>query len=447
MVSGNTYLEAVAFGDTLRELHVLRPDRMQVVPGADGWPEAWDYIVGGSRTRIDGEAVPGVSPILHLKLFHPVNDHYGLSPIEAAATAIDLHNSASRWNKALLDIFLAALAQAPTRSSARPSGALVYSTGGHLSGDQFERLKAELEASFQGARILLARLRHDAGRPLLLEGGIDWNSMSLSPRDMEDLTSPHHEDDRQPAPPERVFLHSRPSPTATDPHMTDRTSRPPEVAREVKFCELDLKAVALDGVFEGYASLFNKADLGHDIVLPGAFRASLATRGATGIKMLYQHDPATPIGVWLKAHEDARGLFVRGRLMTEVAKAREVLALMRTGALDGLSIGFRMVKGARDRFGVRRLEKIDLWEISVVTFPMQTDARVTAVKGGQPPTVREFERWLTQDAGFSRRQAKALMRDGYKGLELQRDAGLASGWERRLITQLAEATRLLRHSL
>ena len=230
--------------------------------------------------------------------------------------------------------------------------------------------------------------------------------------------------------------------------MTDLMNRPPEVAREVKFCALDLKKVALDGVFEGYASRFNREDLGHDVVLPGAFRDSIAERGAGGIKMLFQHDPSQPIGSWLKVQEDARGLFVRGHLMTEVAKAREVLALMRTGALDGLSIGFRMVKGARDRFGVRRLEKIDLWEISVVTFPMQTDARVTAVKGGQPPTVREFERWLTQDAGFTRSQARALMREGYKGLEPCRDAGrAASSWEMRLIGQLAEATRLLRHPL
>ena len=237
--------------------------------------------------------------------------------------------------------------------------------------------------------------------------------------------------------------------------MTDRMNRPPEVAREVKFCALDLKSVALDGVFEGYASLFNKEDLGHDVVLPGAFRASIAERGAAGIRMLFQHDPGQPIGSWLKVHEDARGLFVRGQLMTEVAKAREVHALMRTGALDGLSIGFRMVKGARDRFGVRRLEKIDLWEISVVTFPMQPDARVTAIKttansgrfAGHPPTVREFERWLTHDAGFTRSQARALLRQGYKGLGPQRDAGPVSSWEMRLIAQLAEATRLLRHSL
>lgn len=229
--------------------------------------------------------------------------------------------------------------------------------------------------------------------------------------------------------------------------MTDRLTRPPEVAREVKLLPLDIKSLALDGVFEGYASLFNKEDLGRDIVLPGAFRHSLAERGAAGVKMLFQHDPTQPIGIWTRIIEDARGLHVRGRMMTEIAKAREVMALMRAGAIDGLSIGFRMVKGARDRSGIRRLERIDLWEISVVTFPMQPEARVTALRAGPGTdgqiTVREFERWLTQDAGFSRRQARALIRDGFNGLNSLRDAGQAESWETRLAGQLAEATRLL----
>ena len=233
--------------------------------------------------------------------------------------------------------------------------------------------------------------------------------------------------------------------------MTDRMPRPPEVAREVRLFNLDTKSLALDGLFEGYASLFNREDLGHDIVLPGAFRESLAQRGAGGVKMLFQHDPTQPIGVWTRIAEDARGLHVRGRLMTELARAREVLALIRGGAVDGLSIGFRMVKGQRDRLGVRRLEKIDLWEVSIVTFPMQPEARVTTVKTGPCPagalTVREFERWLTQDAGFTRSEARALVREGYKGLGSLRDAGSASSWERRLAGKIAEATRLLQSSL
>jgi HK97 family phage portal protein len=118
LVAGNSYLEAVPAGGRLRELHTLRPDRMRIVPGLDGWPDGYEYNVNGQIARIAGEAVPSVARVLHSKLFHPANDHYGLSPIEAAATAIDIHNEASKWNKALLD------------NSARPSGALVYGNGG-----------------------------------------------------------------------------------------------------------------------------------------------------------------------------------------------------------------------------------------------------------------------------------------------------------------------------
>jgi hypothetical protein len=151
--------------------------------------------------------------------------------------------------------------------------------------------------------------------------------------------------------------------------------------RETKFAPLDLKQVAADGSFSGYASIFGKADLGGDLVEPGAFAKSLAARGATGVKMLFQHDPAEPIGVWEALTEDSTGLFARGRLMPEVARAREVLSLMRAGALDGLSIGFRTVKGRADpKTGIRRLFEIDLWEISVVTFPMLPEARVETVK-------------------------------------------------------------------
>jgi Escherichia/Staphylococcus phage prohead protease len=151
--------------------------------------------------------------------------------------------------------------------------------------------------------------------------------------------------------------------------------------REVKFAPVDLKSVEADGTFSGYASLFGTVDLGQDLVMPGAFRDSLKARGVRGVKLLFQHDPDEPIGVWLELAEDARGLFARGRLMPEVTRAREVLSLMRARALDGLSIGFRTVQGRTDpKSGVRRLDKIDLWEISVVTFPMLPDARVSAVK-------------------------------------------------------------------
>jgi len=221
-----------------------------------------------------------------------------------------------------------------------------------------------------------------------------------------------------------------------------------EAATEVKFCALDLKQVGLDGVFEGYASLFHHEDLGRDVVHPGAFQETLKSKGADGVRMLFQHDAGQPIGVWQKLHEDARGLFARGRLMPDVARAREVLSLMRAGAVDGLSIGFRAVRTKRDRkTGIRHLLKVDLWEISVVTFPMQPAARVSSVKSwpfrSAPPSEREFERWLTQDAGFTRSEARALMRDGLDGLKSRRDAGGDQG-EAVLRQQIAEAAELLR---
>lgn len=223
-------------------------------------------------------------------------------------------------------------------------------------------------------------------------------------------------------------------------------------ALEVKFTALDCKAVEADGTFEGYASLFNHEDMGHDVILPGAFAESLAARGAAGIKMLFQHDANQPIGVWTRLEENARGLYAQGRLMRDVAKAREVLSLMRAGALDGLSIGFRAIKGRRDRAtGVRRLEKVDLWEISVVTFPLLTEARVASVKArpfaARAPTEREFERWLTRDAGLTRSEARALIGAGLKGLMALRDAGRGEAEEARLASRMRDAARLLRSEI
>ena len=166
LLSGNGYVEAVGGAGLPVELHVLRSDRMSLVPGADGWPVAYDYTVGGRRHRFD-MAGP-VDPVCHIKSFHPQDDHYGLSPLQAAAQAVDVHNSASRWSKALLD------------NAARPSGAIVYRGAegqGALSPDQYDRLVAEMESHHQGAR--------NAGRPMLLEGGLDWKPMGFSPSDME----------------------------------------------------------------------------------------------------------------------------------------------------------------------------------------------------------------------------------------------------------------------
>lgn len=157
---------------------------------------------------------------------------------------------------------------------------------------------------------------------------------------------------------------------------------------ERKFAGVALEDIEADGAFSGYASLFGKVDLSRDAVEPGAFRRTLRRRGPESVRMLFQHDPNQPIGRWTDIREDERGLFVRGRLTPGVARSREVLALMRAGALDGLSIGFRTVRATKDAgTGVRRILEADLWEISVVTFPMLPEARIDRVKATGPAGV------------------------------------------------------------
>lgn len=149
---------------------------------------------------------------------------------------------------------------------------------------------------------------------------------------------------------------------------TKRAEQPPLQANEA-------------GAFSGYASLFGVVDSGGDMVMAGAFSRSLIKRGAHGVKMLWQHQAAEPIGLWTSIAEDSRGLKVEGRLDLSVARAREALSLMRKGAIDGLSIGFRTQRATTEKSsGVRRLHEIDLWEISIVTFPMLPQARIGTVK-------------------------------------------------------------------
>lgn len=160
------------------------------------------------------------------------------------------------------------------------------------------------------------------------------------------------------------------------------------IHREIKLLPQAPDTVDEAGIFEGYASLFGVPDLAKDVVIPGAFQDSLARRGARGVRLLWQHDPAEPIGSWLSLAEDQKGLRVRGRLNLAVERAREIHALMREGAVDGLSIGFRVERARAERAtGTRRLERIDLWEISVVTFPLHPGARVGSVKAAQDPLV------------------------------------------------------------
>ena len=166
--SGNAYLKAALSGGDVLALYNLRPDRVTVVPGADGWPSAYDYTVDNRTTRVARDPGSGFTPLLHASLFHPLDDYYGLSPILAAANAIEIHNGGSAWTKALLD------------NAARPSGALVYKGpdgAPGLSDEQFGRLKRELEDAYQGSA--------GAGRPMVLEGGLDWKAMSYSPADLD----------------------------------------------------------------------------------------------------------------------------------------------------------------------------------------------------------------------------------------------------------------------
>ncbi len=177
MISGNAYILAVGpYEKPPVELHLLRPDRVSIIANNNGYPTAYRYKLDGNSHRdYRINSITGRSQILHLKAFHPLNDYYGLSPVEAAAYSIDIHNDSSSWNKALL------------QNAARPSGALVVKTesghAGRLSEDQYWRIKQQIDEQFTGGA--------NAGRPLLLEGGLDWKEMSHSPKDMDYLNARH----------------------------------------------------------------------------------------------------------------------------------------------------------------------------------------------------------------------------------------------------------------
>ena len=176
-----------------------------------------------------------------------------------------------------------------------------------------------------------------------------------------------------------------------------------------------LLSEAADGTaIAGHASLWGALDQGGDIVERGAYAASLRRLADQGgsVKMLWQHDPQQPIGVWDEVREDDRGLWVRGRILPDVARGREAAALVRAGAIDGLSIGYRTLRAAKDREGRRRLLEVELWEVSVVTFPMLRDARVAAkALEPDPALVRVGSLALFLDLRAAAREARARLRD------------------------------------
>lgn len=203
----------------------------------------------------------------------------------------------------------------------------------------------------------------------------------------------------------------------------------------------EIKALAEPGEFEGYASIFGEMDQSRDIVISGAFRDSLIKRPAERIKMLWQHDRDKIIGRWSEVREDSRGLYVKGKLILGIEKGREANELMQAGALDGLSIGYRTLVDEYDRdTETRRLKEVELREVSLVTFPMLESAVAALVKGDVTPTEREFEGWL-RDAGFSHRQAKAIIAEGYKSIRSERDAGVDGQGVAEALHELASVFR------
>ncbi|CAH57728.1 phage portal protein [Ehrlichia ruminantium] len=176
LISGNAYILMIENNNMVpKELHLLRPDRVEIIPGRDNRPYSYRYAINDYTLDYKINKLTNYSQILHIKNFHPLNDWYGLSPIEAASYSIDQHNQAGSWNQAML------------QNGARPSGALIVNAkntnNGSLTQEQYNRLKAQVDDFYSGPR--------NAGRPILLEGGLEWKEMSLSPKDMDFIESKH----------------------------------------------------------------------------------------------------------------------------------------------------------------------------------------------------------------------------------------------------------------
>lgn len=208
-----------------------------------------------------------------------------------------------------------------------------------------------------------------------------------------------------------------------------------------KTARFDFKQINEEGAFEGYASRFNEEDESGDTVKPGAFADTLREKGVEGIKLLAHHDRREIIGMWNELKEDGIGLFARGSLFGDESKIRD---RMKAGALDGLSIGFRTVtqEVTNPQTFTRDLIKLELFEISVVTFPMLESARITAVK--ELPTKRDLEHLLTRDAGLTRSEAQAIINGkGFNEIAAMRDAGASQ--PQQLAAMLRKAAQTMRN--
>ena len=215
-------------------------------------------------------------------------------------------------------------------------------------------------------------------------------------------------------------------------------------------CDTEMKSVIFEseikttgqGVFSGYGSIFGNEDQGNDVVQKGAFTKSLNTRPASKVKMLFQHKTDEPIGVFEDIREDEKGLFVKGRLALGTQKGRETYELLKLGALDGMSIGFRADPKKQgyneNKRGVRTLKEVDLMEISLVTFPMNEEALVQSVKGNSK-NIREWEDILREVGGLSRTESKIGAKALFKSLN-QRDAEIKN----ELVSLISKVTDLLK---
>lgn len=220
---------------------------------------------------------------------------------------------------------------------------------------------------------------------------------------------------------------AQPSPHSPGQPAPERKSAHPAGGREIRSYVLQIKAVGEDGTVEGYGSVFGVRDNYDDVIAPGAYLASLAAHKAAGTMpaMLWQHDATAPIGVWLEMVEDEKGLRIKGKLALDTVKGAEAYALLKMGALNGLSIGFVSKQWTYDReTDVRTLTEVDLWEVSLVTFPANEKARITGVKAADVAgikTIRQAEQAL-RDAGFSADTAKAFLAEVKRIALDERDA-------------------------
>ncbi len=176
------------------------------------------------------------------------------------------------------------------------------------------------------------------------------------------------------------------------------------------YTQLDLKKLTDEGQFEGYGAVFNNVDMTGDVILPGAFRNCLLEKPLNAIKLLWQHDHQQPIGKWEEIREDDHGLFVRGQILTTIQRGVEVMAMLKAGIVDGMSIGFRTIKSIwEEGTDYRQLAEVDLWEVSVVTFPANMRARVDTVK----MTLRDAEHVL-REGGMPSNFAKLVAKHGFE---------------------------------